>query len=266
MNLSYEYLCNELQEYRKWLLLQQEELNNMPEGALLITDQGGTVNYMMIKPDDSGEIRKYKRTVITRNSGLIAQLARKKYLKIYIKELEAQIKNLERFIKSYRELIPENILKKLPEPYQKIPRELFFPQKKADEEWALQEYEQNRTKPLEKKHITSRGLRVRSKSELLIAEKLYAYNIPFRYEPMLYYKQYALSPDFQFRINNEYKYLEHCGMMMNPQYREHNKWKLEIYEKMGIVPWKNLIITYDNIDGNIDMRIIEAEIRNKLMK
>ena len=54
--------------------------------------------------------------------------------------------------------------------------------------------------------------------------------------------------------------------MVDPDYRAYNKWKLSQYEGMKIVPWENLIITYDINDGEFDMRIIEAEIVKKLME
>lgn len=38
-----------------------------------------------------------------------------------------------------------------------------------------------------------------------------------------------------------------------------------MYEAGGIVPWKNLIVTYDNEEGHMDTRLIDAEIINKLM-
>ena len=43
-----------------------------------------------------------------------------------------------------------------------------------------------------------------------------------------------------------------------------------MYESAGIVPWKNLIVTYDMFEGNnevgfFDSRIIDTEIRTKLM-
>jgi len=39
-----------------------------------------------------------------------------------------------------------------------------------------------------------------------------------------------------------------------------------MYERMGIVPWKNLIVTYDTEDGGLSSAVIEAEIRNKLLR
>ena len=51
----------------------------------------------------------------------------------------------------------------------------------------------------------------------------------------------------------------------NEKYMKHHKSKLDIYESLGIVPWDNLIVTYDSKDGNLDLRIIESEINNKLI-
>lgn len=38
-----------------------------------------------------------------------------------------------------------------------------------------------------------------------------------------------------------------------------------MYEKAGIVPWDNLIVTYDGADGNLNLAIVESEIKNKLL-
>lgn len=40
---------------------------------------------------------------------------------------------------------------------------------------------------------------------------------------------------------------------------------MNMYETADIVPWKNLIVTYDNENGTIDLAIIDGEIRNKLL-
>lgn len=107
---------------------------------------------------------------------------------------------------------------------------------------------------------------MRSKSELIIAEKLDSYGIPYRYDAVLHYRGYSLSPDFTFMTTNGLVYWEHCGLMGNIKYRNHNKWKLSMYEQMGIVPWNNLIITYDTEDGGLSSSIIDAEIHNRLLQ
>lgn len=45
----------------------------------------------------------------------------------------------------------------------------------------------------------------------------------------------------------------------------HHKKKLADYENVGIVPWKNLIVTYDDEDGKINMAAVRAEITAKLL-
>ena len=48
------------------------------------------------------------------------------------------------------------------------------------------------------------------------------------------------------------------------KYMERHKRKLEIYERADIVPWKNLIVTYDDQYGNINMNVVESEIKCKI--
>jgi len=106
---------------------------------------------------------------------------------------------------------------------------------------------------------------VRSKSEVLIADKAVLYGLPFRYEEVIYIENYRFAPDFVFLVEGELKYWEHCGRVDDPKYMRCHKWKLDMYEKSGIVPWKNLILTYDDENGGIDSRIIDAEFQNKLL-
>ena len=67
-------------------------------------------------------------------------------------------------------------------------------------------------------------------------DKLDYYNLPFRYEEILYIEAYSFAPDFKVLGRNGIMYWEHCGMG-----------------------------NYDQEDGGLDTRIIEAEIRNKLL-
>lgn len=132
-------------------------------------------------------------------------------------------------------------------------------------QWETEPYEQNTYHAEERIHTTGKGIKVRSKSELMIADKLDLQRLPYRYDALIYSGRYTFSPDFMILTTEGIKYWEHCGMMGFPQYRKRNQWKLAMYDKMGIVPWKNLIITYDSEDGGVNLGIIESEIRNKLL-
>jgi len=55
------------------------------------------------------------------------------------------------------------------------------------------------------------------------------------------------------------------GMMDDLEYRIDNKRKIEDYEKFGIVPWDNLIITYDTAKAGLRANMIEAMIQSCLL-
>ncbi len=112
-------------------------------------------------------------------------------------------------------------------------------------------------------HRTSRGMCVRSKSEALIAEILFAEGIPFSYElPLTLYENGSpieIHPDFTISARNGEKiYWEHMGMISQDDYRQNAINKLLLYLSNGITVPKNLIITMDTHDGSIDVMAVKA--------
>ncbi len=96
--------------------------------------------------------------------------------------------------------------------------------------------------------LTEKGERVRSKSEKIIADKLYSLGIPYRYEhPLLLNDGVKVYPDFtilRMPIREEV-YLEHFGMMDDSEYVGTTLYKLSSYEKSGIYLGVNLFVTYE---------------------
>ena len=75
----------------------------------------------------------------------------------------------------------------------------------------------------------------------------------------------SYSADFTFRDRNlDLFFWEHAGMMDVPGYADRHERKMKIFESVGIVPWKNLIITYD-IDGVINIPLIKSIIENDVI-
>lgn len=115
--------------------------------------------------------------------------------------------------------------------------------------------------------MTDRGEIVRSKSEKIIADKLYRAGVPYIYEfpvnlngigyvrPDLYVLNVRTREDF---------YWEHFGMMDNPEYSGNAVRKVEMYEKNGIFPGRSLILTYETSDHPISSRIIDEIIAEYL--
>lgn len=128
------------------------------------------------------------------------------------------------------------------------------------------EFEQSSYRAEERKHLTTSGVMVRSKSEAIIAEKLTEHELPFRYEQVLHLGQTVLVPDFTImRADGKLFYWEHEGLTSVRSYLDRQLQKSQIYAAAGIVPWDNFIVTYDDPSGSIDLRIVESEIVNKLL-
>ena len=54
-------------------------------------------------------------------------------------------------------------------------------------------------------------------------------------------------------------------MIGNLDYSQNMLKKLKTYESIGIIPWDNLVITTDSIDGRINIRHIKTIISNMLI-
>jgi hypothetical protein len=104
-------------------------------------------------------------------------------------------------------------------------------------------------------HRTDAGHMVRSKSELVIANKLHALEMKYEYERPLVgtIEPGKLRPDFSFiDPAGEVIIWEHLGMMDRPEYREGWKWKLAWYEKNGFVLDENLFKTEERSGQGLD--------------
>lgn len=256
-----------LAEFEKRLEKANNEINECPQGSLVQVKRDGKMTYFQVIKQEG----RAKRIAINKRQDIIQELARKKYLETEIKILQHDIHAIDKFLQGYQDISADNILARLPDRYRQLPEEYFFRRDKehfSSEEirqWAEAPFEQSTYMPWLKDKTTASGLKVRSKSEVIIAEKLDHYGIPYRYEEMLYIENQPFSPDFTILTRDGLRYWEHCGKVDDPTYIwKHNR-KLSMYQKAGIVPWKNLIITYDDENGGIDTRIINSEIRIKLL-
>lgn len=204
---------------------------------------------------------KRTRKSINKDENMIRALARKKYLHKQLELLAANQRAVEEFLMRYTEATADEILERLPKPIR--PYCFSHPDRKG--RWGDGFYRQSDYMPEKKIHTTSKGLKVRSKSEVLIAEKLYEHNIEFRYEQILQIEQMEFAPDFTIMADDgRLIYWEHCGLTGSKKYMDRHKRKLEIYERADIAPWTNLIITYDDQYGNINMNVVESEIKCKI--
>lgn len=243
-----------------------KQLKSLPKGKLIGRKYKDKFQYYQLLSTING---KYTRHGIGKNDHLKQQLARKEYLTKVIPILESNIKTLSKALTDYQSITPDSIINKMSDVYKSLPKQYFIDKSIMPEElqqWMDSPFDQSTFNLHEKIHTTSRGLKVRSKSELIIAETLYSYNIAFRYEQRVYVNGRRFVPDFIIKLpNGKLFYWEHAGMTHDKLYMHDHYNKLRYYQQADIVPWKNLILTYDNEFGELNTQIIHSEIKNKLL-
>ena len=253
------------------------EIEHSPSGSLIHQMKGNQTQFIHSFYDNGKRIRKG----INKNTDMIRALARKEFS---IKAYKILSNNIDAFKEAITKQIPfdpERILHSMTKAYSFLPEEFFFDRNtifvsaelekeilakvKRHEEWWKKPYKEYWGYPENKTRITSRGQKVRSISELLIAEALYKYSIPFHYEEELEADGKIFAPDFTFEgMNQNMFYLDYFGMMDNPKYAKRNFIKLDDYYDIGLIPGDNLIVVFDS-KGIMNAGMIEAIIKNEII-
>lgn len=143
-----------------------------------------------------------------------------------------------------------------------VPDTESFVQKWMDEQYTKLEFRND-----DVEYYTRSGIRVRSKSELIIAEMLEARGIPFHYERPLYLKGLGtVHPDFTVLNKKTRKvyFWEHNGMMDEEVYRERTLDKINYYMLNGHFPGIDLILTHETSIKPIKTQILVATIETYL--
>ncbi len=253
-----------------------EEFRELPEGTLqYVEDKQRTQFYRAIS-----DVKRKKRMGINKQPELINQLARKEFLRRLLKEMDANINALQYAIGHYRDIDPTAIIRSMTRAYRRLPGELFFrpteelfasedeclrARLESHQAWAEQPYEKNSYPFGEYSQYTTRGLHVRSNRELIIAEILYKYKVPFRYDQVVQVGRYKLSPDFSFEMADKRElYMEYCGMMNDLEYVSRFREKRRKYEQAEIYEWDNMIYAFST-GSKVNAAEIEAIIKTRIL-
>ena len=240
-----------LADLQKILAAKKKSYEKAPQGRIRISQNGGHPEYYLVT--ETGSLRgKY---LPHSQETLARQLAQKDYDVRLIKQLQKEIDTLQNYLKHagggraiselYDSLCPAR-------------RALITPVTLTDEQYAANWQEVSWAgrpfSPDTPLLLTANGERVRSKSEIIIADTLFRHKIPYRYEyPLQVHRTsgsgdtITLHPDF-FCLNTRTRtelYWEHFGRMDDPDYSANAAGKLRLYIENGILPGRNLIITME---------------------
>ena len=235
-------LHDELDTQLRLQKLYTRQLAEMPDGTLWTKRRKDGEQYYLKLPDSQPQYLNKKTC-----KQLISQLKSKQFLTDNLRSINHNIPLLTQLSKQYlslnRSTISTNDFYKSENPA--YPEALIF--------------------------STHFGLKVRSKSEAMIADALYMFQVTQFYERRLvlgdsYGKQYELYPDFTIPLpDGSFIYWEHKGRMDDTKYRQRNQWKESLYFINGIYPPHNLIITMDGPHQEFDLQEIHQIIKGLIL-
>ncbi len=255
---------------------KQKQLNlnkGIPQGHLRIAQLSKKTQkpqyYHYTNPKD-----KKGRFIPRKETKLAVQLAQKDYdisiIKLLKKQIEATrqyLKNINSISACYTNLSPAR---------QQLITPVTLTDKQYAEQWQSVSWQGRSFADDSPAHTTSKGERVRSKSEVLIADTLYRLKIPYRYEFPLEIKRYpkekhsqniTFHPDFMclnVHTRKEF-YWEHFGLIDNFEYAQNTAGKLRLYAENNIFPGQNLIITMETQAEPLTTKIVEMMIKAFLL-
>ncbi|MEI6603245.1 MAG: hypothetical protein WCL54_07135 [Clostridia bacterium] len=241
----------------------EKELSQLPDGKISRKMIGGKYYFYHFYKHEDGIFRQKS---IGKNETLSEQLKRRVFLLAALARLRKDLTAFERFIDSYDPFFAEDIIQGNLIPFEKMHQQ-FFDKKEKIKAWISEPFDCYELYQDGLIQTSPGGLKVRSKSEALIAGLLETNQIPFRYEAKLIVGNKTFFPDFTIMRpkDGEIMYWEHFGKIGDPQYDLSMVRKLQNYVKDNVIPWENLIMTFDSKNGSIDASLILGIIKTFLM-
>jgi len=235
-------------------------VRNIPEEKLRCIARRGHYEYYIGKKYLGKDQRPYAK-----------QIAQKEYCR----KLEKKVAEYETTLKKLQDLYENEELERIYRELHEARKQLVTPLAEPIE-YQIAEFEKIPYEPKgfseedRKEYYTAKGERVRSKSEMIIANELFRYAVPYKYEYPLqlasWNKNIEIYPDFTVLNKRTGKQwiIEHLGMMDNAAYSENAMRKLELYEKNDILLGEKLIIFHETSSMPLNANIVRKYIEQYL--
>ena len=260
MNKLKELVDERLKKLRKIVRSKEKALKKAPKGVLNIHSSNGRTQYYYKETSNDK-----KRMYIKENEKkLVKDLCQKEYDQKVLVTARQELKVLEKLQKTYQKTTCEELYGQLHIQRQSFVIPIEIPDDEYIQNWQEETYEGKGFPIGYPEYYTDKGERVRSKSEIIIANILNKYGVPYKYEHPLYLKEYlTMYPDFTVLnvCTRKEIYFEHFGMMDDPQYAEIAINKIETYAKNGIFIGDNLIATFESKQKPLNQKMVEMMIK-----
>ena len=262
MNNFIEIAKEKVPQLENALKQVDEFLENVPQGSLKWQNKNGKTYYYHQFMKDNKWVRRYIKKA---ELSLAKTLAQKHY---YISIRHVLAKILDE-MKCFTKKCPLNELEKIYDNLSVERKCLVMPiQVSVNEklkQWENEVYEKNLMYPDNLRYETEQGDVVRSKSEVIIANILYQNrkDIVYKYECPLEVIENGhkkiIYPDFTIMNVHTGKitYFEHAGLMDDSNYATEFVKKINTYIANGILPGKDVEVTYETSAVPLDISVVK---------
>lgn len=222
----------------------KKSLRNSPAGRLRITGSKGKTQYCYCA-DKTDKRGKY---IPKSNYKLAKALAQRDYYLKALRDAAEEVAAVETLIELREHSKVEDRFGKLVKARQDIVTAVTLSDEEYARRWQAVEYKGKGFKEGDPEYYSLKNERMRSKSEVIIANILYELGIPYRYEyPLELPDRRIIYPDFLIlNVNTrEEFYYEHFGRMGDAAYSANNVDRMNDMIMSGLIPGKNFICTFE---------------------
>ena len=246
------------EELLRAIEITKKSLTRAPRGRLKLARRGRDF-YACHALDDKSEY------IPKSNLALMSKLAQKYYDEKVLGVLECKLNLVDTFIEKYKAIDELNVYEKLSEERKSLVEPILLSDEEYARRWLAVSYKGKGFETGAPDLRTAKGERVRSKSEVIIADTLGRLGIPYKYECPLKFADggRTIYPDFtclDLRTRKEFLW-EHLGMMDNPEYASLAVKKLSSYLQSGYVPGKNLIISMESSEKPLSQNDVKKIVK-----
>ena len=264
-----QIIKDRISELQNYIEKQRIELKNAPHGRIKLNRKGSRDYFDFI----DGARRRRLSVRNDQDQALARAIAQRDYDMTVMKRAEEELGLLKKLEEVYQGGCAEDIYQKINEPRRGLIVPVELTDKQFAEKWQAQMLQKAEIPKEVTTFKTERGEKVRSKSEVFIADTLRRNDRKYHYEcavkvinhltgepRILYPDFYVLNP----RTRKAY-YWEHFGKCDDADYVNRNLNKLIDYQSAGIVLGRNLIMTFETKTIPFTPEMADEVIREYLM-
>lgn len=238
----------------------EKRLNDVPEGCVRISPHKKSYQfYHRTDPRDTSGVY-----IPASEFEKARALIQKKYDLKMLAVCREQLALIDHFLNKYDPDAIKRIYANSGEVRKQFIQAAELPDEDFRARWRAFEFSGKEFREGAAEHYTLRGERVRSKSEVMIANALFRAGIDYRYEAPLLLGSQLVYPDFTILRMADRKTLfwEHAGLIDDADYRNDLLSRIIIYEENGLFPGEDLILTAETQKRPLNIRDVQRVVNH----